>query len=42
MKPEREVSLPVTEDKEVKVDSEAYKAHERNLAAMTYLTLAST
>ena len=42
LKPERKMSLPVTEDTEVKVDSEAYKARERNLAMMTYLTLAFT
>ena len=42
LKPEREVSLPAMEDTEVEVDSEAYKACERNLAAMTYLTLAFT
>ena len=42
LKPEREVSLPATEDAEVKVDSEVYKVRERNLAVMTYLTLAFT
>ena len=42
LKLERELSLPVTEDTEVEEDSEAYKARERNLVAMTYLTLAFT
>ena len=42
LKPERELSLPATEDTEVEEDSEVYKARERNLVAMTYLTLAFT
>ena len=42
LKPEKEVSLPAMEEEEVEIDSEVYKAHERNLAAMTYLTSAFT
>ena len=42
LKPERELSLPVTEDTEVEEDSEAYKVRERNLVVMTHLTLAFT
>ena len=42
LKPEREMSLPEMEEDEVEIDSEAYKVHERNLAAMMYLILAFT
>ena len=42
LKTEREMSLPEMEEEEVEIDSKAYKARERNLAAMTYLTLAFT
>ena len=40
LKPERETNLPETEEEEFEINSEAYKAHERNLAAMMYLILA--
>ena len=42
LKPERETSLPEMEEEELEINSEMYKARERNLTAMKYLTLAFT
>ena len=38
LKPKRETNLPEMEEDEVERHSEACKARERNLAAMTYLS----